>query len=170
MEMLSRFVSIMAYIVTKLNVGEAIPLSDASVDAVVGTLVLCSVKDVDLALKERRLQVTAKKKKETRKVEETLRRVIPQRQFAFCAEVKRVLRPGGKYVFVEHVAAKDGTTLKIFQRLIDPLQQILADGCHLSRDTGNSIYKAGFSSVEFKTAFVSNASFINPHIYGIAYK
>ncbi|RYR09129.1 hypothetical protein Ahy_B05g077234 isoform A [Arachis hypogaea] len=151
-------------------VGEAIPLSDASVDAVVGTLVLCSVKDVDLALKERRLQVTAKKKKETRKVEETLRRVIPQRQFAFCAEVKRVLRPGGKYVFVEHVAAKDGTTLKIFQRLIDPLQQILADGCHLSRDTGNSIYKAGFSSVEFKTAFVSNASFINPHIYGIAYK
>ncbi|XP_072072454.1 uncharacterized protein [Arachis hypogaea] len=116
-------------------VGEAIPLSDASVDAVVGTLVLCSVKDVDLALK-----------------------------------VKRVLRPGGKYVFVEHLAAKDGTTLKFFQRLIDPLQQILADGCHLSRDTGNSIYKAGFSSVEFKTAFVSNASFINPHIYGIAYK
>ncbi|RYR03801.1 hypothetical protein Ahy_B06g083137 [Arachis hypogaea] len=33
------------------KVGEAIPLSDASVDAVVGTLVLCSVKDVDLALK-----------------------------------------------------------------------------------------------------------------------
>nr|XP_025654769.1 methyltransferase-like protein 7A isoform X3 [Arachis hypogaea] len=66
-------------------VGEAIPLSDASVDAVVGTLVLCSVKDVDLALKERRLQVTAKKK------------------------VKRVLRPGGKYVFVEHLAAKADT-------------------------------------------------------------
>ncbi|XLR00181.1 hypothetical protein S83_066379, partial [Arachis hypogaea] len=42
-------------------VGEAIPLSNASVDAVVGTLVLCSVKDVDLALKERSLQVTAKK-------------------------------------------------------------------------------------------------------------
>ncbi|WVZ09973.1 hypothetical protein V8G54_014503 [Vigna mungo] len=32
-------------------VGEAIPLSDASVDAVVGTLVLCSVKDVDMTLK-----------------------------------------------------------------------------------------------------------------------
>ncbi|XP_020966062.1 uncharacterized protein LOC110266219 [Arachis ipaensis] len=43
------------------EVGEAIPLSNASVDAVVGTLVLCSVKDVDLALKERSLQVTAKK-------------------------------------------------------------------------------------------------------------
>ncbi|XLU27509.1 hypothetical protein S245_063575, partial [Arachis hypogaea] len=33
------------------KVGEAIPLSDASVDAVVGTLVLCFVKDIDLALK-----------------------------------------------------------------------------------------------------------------------
>lgn len=33
------------------QVGEAIPLSDASVDAVVGTLVLCSVKDVDMTLK-----------------------------------------------------------------------------------------------------------------------
>jgi hypothetical protein len=34
-----------------IQVGEAIPLSDASVDAVVGTLVLCSVKDVDMTLK-----------------------------------------------------------------------------------------------------------------------
>ena len=33
------------------QVGEALPLSDAAVDAVVGTLVLCSVKDVDTALK-----------------------------------------------------------------------------------------------------------------------
>jgi len=34
-----------------IQVGEGIPLSDASVDAVVGTLVLCSVKDVDMTLK-----------------------------------------------------------------------------------------------------------------------
>lgn len=34
-----------------IQVGEAIPLRDASVDAVVGTLVLCSVKDVDRTLK-----------------------------------------------------------------------------------------------------------------------
>ncbi|XP_027361099.1 methyltransferase-like protein 7A [Abrus precatorius] len=117
-------------------VGEAIPLSDASVDAVVGTLVLCSVKDVDMTLKE----------------------------------VKRVLRPGGVYVFVEHVAAKDGTFLKFVQRVLDPLQQTLADGCHLCRETGNSISRAGFSSVELNLAFLSSATFINPHAYGIAYK
>ncbi|KAH1059783.1 hypothetical protein GLYMA_02G109300v4 [Glycine max] len=117
------------------EVGEAIPLSDASVDAVVGTLVLCSVKDVDMTLK-----------------------------------VRRVLRPGGLYVFVEHVAAKDGTFLKFMQRVLDPLQQTLADGCHLSRETGNDISRAGFSSVELNTAFLSSATFINPHAYGIAYK
>ncbi|XP_058777350.1 uncharacterized protein LOC131651689 [Vicia villosa] len=117
-------------------VGEVIPLSDASVDAVVGTLVLCSVKDVDLTLKE----------------------------------VMRVLRPGGVYVFVEHVAAKDGSFLRFLQRVLDPLQQTIADGCHLSRETGDSISKAGFSSVELDMATLSNATFINPHVYGIANK
>ena len=34
-----------------IQVGEALPLADASVDAIVGTLVLCSVKDVDMTLK-----------------------------------------------------------------------------------------------------------------------
>lgn len=34
-----------------LQVGEALPVSDASMDAVIGTLVLCSVKDVDMTLK-----------------------------------------------------------------------------------------------------------------------
>ena len=33
------------------QVGEGLPLGDASVDAVIGTLVLCSVKDVDSTLK-----------------------------------------------------------------------------------------------------------------------
>ncbi|RDY00656.1 Methyltransferase-like protein 7A, partial [Mucuna pruriens] len=116
-------------------VGEAIPLSDASVDAVVGTLVLCSVKDVDMTLKE----------------------------------VRRVLRPGGLYVFIEHVAAKDGTFLKFIQGVLDPLQQTLADGCHLSRETGDNISSAEFSSVELNMAFLSSATFINPHAYGIAY-
>lgn len=116
------------------------------------------------------------------------------------AEVMRVLRPGGLYVFVEHVAEKglnitfsihcrngnqltwviayfvcfygdtDGTFLKFLQRVLDPLQQTVADGCHLSRETGNNISSAGFSNVELEMAYLSNASFVNPHIYGIAYK
>ncbi|ESR51960.1 methyltransferase 11 domain-containing protein [Citrus sinensis] len=117
-------------------VGEAIPVRDASVDAVIGTLVLCSVKDVDMTLQE----------------------------------VRRVLKPGGIYLFVEHVAAKDGTFLKFWQNVVDPLQQVVSDGCHLTRQTGNNISEAGFSSVELGNAFLSNASLISPHVYGIAHK
>lgn len=114
-------------------VAEAIPLGDSSVDAIVGTLVLCSVEDVDRALEE----------------------------------VKRVLKPGGLYLFVEHVAAKDGTILKFLQSVLDPLQQTLADGCHLTRETGKDISAAGFSNVELSMVSLSNASFINPHVYGV---
>lgn len=120
----------------RYKVGEAIPLNDASVDAVVGTLVLCSVEEVGQTLQE----------------------------------VKRVLKPGGLYLFVEHVAAKDGTILRLLQSALDPLQQTVADGCHLSRDTGKEILKAGFSSVDLSMAFLSNALIINPHVYGIASK
>ncbi|XP_010257937.1 PREDICTED: methyltransferase-like protein 7A isoform X2 [Nelumbo nucifera] len=118
------------------EVGEALPVSDASMDAVVGTLVLCSVKDVKLTLEE----------------------------------IKRVLKPGGLYVFMEHVAAQDGTLLRFAQGLLDPLQQIVADGCHLTRDTGKLISEAGFSDVNINTTLLSTFSIIRPHIYGIASK
>ncbi|KAL3823954.1 hypothetical protein ACJIZ3_019983 [Penstemon smallii] len=115
-------------------VAEALPLNDASVDAVVGTLVLCSVKDVDQTLQE----------------------------------VKRVLKPGGIYIFVEHVAAKDGTLLRFVQGILDPVQQTVADGCHLARNTADNIANAGFSGIDVNQAVLSSASLINPHVYGIA--
>ncbi|KAL5553760.1 hypothetical protein UlMin_041161 [Ulmus minor] len=117
-------------------VGEALPLADASVDAIVGTLVLCSVTDVNMTLKE----------------------------------VKRVLKPGGIYLFVEHVAAKDGSSLRFIQNVLDPLQQTLSDGCHLTRETGKLVSEAGFSNLNLSMAFLSNASLVNPHLFGIASK
>lgn len=117
-------------------VAESLPLPNASVDAVVGTLVLCSVKDVNMALKE----------------------------------VMRVLKPGGLYLFVEHVAGKDGTLIRFVQGVLDPLQQTVSDGCHLTRTTGKYISEAGFSDVDLNMVFVSNAYYLSPHAYGIACK
>lgn len=64
----------------------------------------------------------------------------------------------------------DGTLLRFLQNILDPLQQTVSDGCHLTRETGNQIFEAGFSGVELSTAFLSNAAFINPQVYGLASK
>lgn len=64
----------------------------------------------------------------------------------------------------------DGTFLRVLQNVVDPLQQIVSDGCHLTRETGKSISEVGFSGVDINTTLVSNASLISPHVYGIACK
>lgn len=57
---------------------------------------------------------------------------------AALREVSRVLAPGGRFGYVEHVAAEAGSPLEWQQLLIDPLQQALAN-CHLHRDTDGLI-------------------------------
>lgn len=75
-----------------------------------------------------------------------------------------------KYLLLMLLVYADGTILRLLQSALDPLQQTVADGCHVSRDTGKEILKAGFSSVDLSMAFLSNALIINPHVYGIASK
>ncbi|KAK6139390.1 hypothetical protein DH2020_026898 [Rehmannia glutinosa] len=87
-----------------------------------------------------------------------------------ATKVRRVLKPGGFYIFVEHVAAKDGTLLRYVQGILDPLQQTVVDGCHLTRNTAANIAKAGFSGLDLNQAVLSSTAFINPQIYGIAYR
>ena len=97
------------------SVAERIPLPDASVDAVAGTRVLCSVADQAMVL----------------------------------AQVRRVLRPGGEFVFFEHVAAPRGTASRGLQRCCAPLSRHLA-GCDLARETWRAIAAAGFRDVDFR--------------------
>jgi hypothetical protein len=85
-----------------------------------------------------------------------------------CAEVQRVLKPGGMFLFVEHVAAPDSSTLRFWQNLLDPVQQLVADGCHLSRNTLGLIEAAGFTSLDVKSMRVKGLSLISPHILGTA--
>jgi ubiquinone/menaquinone biosynthesis C-methylase UbiE len=51
---------------------------------------------------------------------------------ALC-EVRRVLRPGGRFVFVEHGRSEDAAVRR-WQDRLTPVQRRLADGCHLNRD------------------------------------
>jgi SAM-dependent methyltransferase len=50
-------------------------------------------------------------------------------------EIARVLRPGGRYLFLEHVHAGDGTLLGRFQDLVEVPHRYIAAGCHPNRRT-----------------------------------
>lgn len=62
---------------------------------------------------------------------------------AALAELRRVLKPGGQLLFIEHVRAKDASLARWQDRLERPWR-FLADGCHCNRDTLATIAAAGF--------------------------
>jgi ubiquinone/menaquinone biosynthesis C-methylase UbiE len=114
---------------------ESLPFKDETVDAVLSTLVLCSVKELQGVLRE----------------------------------IIRVLRPGGRFLFVEHVAAPEGTRLRRIQRLVRPVWSRIGDGCQPDRETGESLLAAGFSEVSLDR-FSVPLPLVSPHISGVALK
>jgi len=83
------------------------------------------------------------------------------------AELRRILRPGGRLLFIEHVAAPPDSWLGRLQRGIGPVWRRLADGCHPDRDTGSVLESAGFSSVNYER-FTTGLPVVSPHIVGTA--
>jgi len=63
-----------------------------------------------------------------------------------AAEMRRVLRPSGRLLVLEHVRAHDGGALAWWQDRLDPLWTRLAGGCHLNRDTASTLDRAGFDT------------------------
>ncbi len=66
---------------------------------------------------------------------------------AALAEVRRVLRPGGALLFVEHGLAPD-ERVRRWQRRLEPLQKRLFGGCHLTRPIVELVGRAGFTITE----------------------
>lgn len=91
---------------------------------------------------------------------------------ALLREVRRVLAPGGRFLFVEHVAAPAGTALRKRQRRLSPFWQWIGDGCHPDRETDLRIREAGFTRVELEEIRIPQdvvPGFVSPHILGCAW-
>jgi ubiquinone/menaquinone biosynthesis C-methylase UbiE len=85
-------------------------------------------------------------------------------------EIQRVLKPGGRFLFVEHVAAASGTGLRRLQRLARPISALIGDGCHPDRETWSDIEQAGFALIRLEHFEIKAAILSKPHIAGVAIK
>jgi SAM-dependent methyltransferase len=66
------------------------------------------------------------------------------------SEIRRILRPGGRYSFLEHVAAADGTVLRRIQRAFRRPWAWAFEGCSCERDLAAVIRGSGFAAVEIE--------------------
>jgi len=88
-------------------------------------------------------------------------------QEAALDEVRRVLRPGGRLLFIEHVRA-EGPTAR-WQDRLERLWGWLFAGCHPNRETLAAIEKAGFEMEGFESFLPPDPlSFLQPCVQGSA--
>lgn len=59
-------------------------------------------------------------------------------------EIQRVLKPGGTFHFVEHGLAPD-PDVQTWQRRLDPVQQQMFGGCHLTRAIADIVADSGLA-------------------------
>lgn len=64
------------------------------------------------------------------------------------AEVRRVLKPGGTFFFLEHVAAPAGSMTRRVQAVVKRPHRWAFNGCEVDRDTGTLLANAGFTQLD----------------------
>jgi ubiquinone/menaquinone biosynthesis C-methylase UbiE len=113
---------------------EELPFESGSFDAVVSTLVLCSVADQQRAL----------------------------------GELRRVLSPGGRLLFIEHVRS-DAPRFARWQERFNPLQRVIGCGCNCNRATLDSARTAGFNITELAHDKLHRVPpWVRPLVVGVA--
>jgi SAM-dependent methyltransferase len=86
------------------------------------------------------------------------------------AEIRRILRPGGTFRFVEHVAARAGTPTRTLQRALRRPWAWTFEGCSCERDLAGLLRAAGFARVDIEP-YRLHTPFIpfNTQIAGVAH-
>ncbi len=74
-------------------------------------------------------------------------------QAQVLSEMRRVLRPGGRVLFLEHGRAPD-TGVQKWQRRIEPMWKRIGGGCHLTRPVADAYASAGFKLAEVEKRYM----------------
>ncbi|MFQ4145268.1 class I SAM-dependent methyltransferase [Chlorogloeopsis sp. ULAP02] len=110
--------------------GENLPMTDHTFDSVVSTWTLCSIENVEQALRE----------------------------------IYRVLKPGGKFFFVDHGLSHE-PEVQVWQNRLTPLQKRIAGGCHFNRNI-RQLIESQFDIVSLEEFYAEKT----PKIMGYFYK
>ena len=115
--------------------GECLPMAVETFDSVVSTFTLCSIANVEQALKE----------------------------------IYRVLKPGGRFFFVEHGLSNE-PEIQVWQHRLTPIQKVIADGCHLDRQI-RQLIETQFATLTVEEFYAENLPKMVAYFYqGVAAK
>ena len=115
--------------------GENLPMADNTFDSVVSTWTLCSIANVEQALKE----------------------------------IYRVLKPGGRFFFIEH-GLSDDPKVQVWQNRLNPINKAIAVGCNLNRNI-KALVEAQFKNVTVEQFYTPKSPKISGYMYkGVASK
>lgn len=69
------------------------------------------------------------------------------------SELRRILKPGGKFLFLEHGRSPDSNVQR-WQTRIEPVWRSLMGGCHLTRPITGAVDEAGFKTIPISEGYM----------------